>query len=630
MKKPLLLFSAAVVIHAGGYAQQFPDEMHMSTDGHMLLIGDLPNTGLYAQDTIRNIYLSFGQPNYWNLLDSLYWTWTDAEIPATMVVDNTTYDSVGVRFRGQSSFQHIPSQDKKPFGISLDFVHPHQDIMGRKTLNLNNCYGDPSFIREIFYQHCLKRHLPVAKSSYARLFLNGQYWGLYLSVQQLNKSYYKDWFLSAKGTSWRADRISGQVTPYGDGTGGLNWLGPDTTDYQGEYILKFTDKTNPWDDLVNTCDILNNTPLSNLPSVLPSVMDVDRTLWFLASEILFSDDDSYVQKGRMDYYVYWEKETGRIVPQEYDGNTVMNPAYVNWSPFYHQDSVNYPLMNRLFAIPEYRQRYLAHLRTLITDNFTQAHADSLIDAYKAFIDTIVNNDPKKLYTYADFQNEVPVLKSFIANRRNFLYANAEVAETGPAISGTAWYVANTAWYPPAINQQVSVRTQVTCASGIDKVYLYYSLDQVGNFSKVQMFDDGMHDDGAAQDGVYGAALAGQPWGTWVRFYIEAVANTNSKTVTYDPAGAEHNVYAYQIGGVGVGELEEGSAGLWIFPNPASDHVEFISNSMAEQELEIVNTLGQQVRLVKFTDRTTVNVADLPEGLYIVKCGKRNRKLVVRR
>lgn len=48
----------------------------------------------------------------------------------------------------------------------------------------------------------------------------------------------------------------------------------------------------------------------------------------------FADDDSYVNKGGMDYYVYWEIETDRITPLEYDGNSCMDALQANWSPFY--------------------------------------------------------------------------------------------------------------------------------------------------------------------------------------------------------------------------------------------------------------------------------------------------------
>jgi hypothetical protein len=546
MKKKLLFLFFILPIYLPLRSQSFPREMHYSTDGHKLMIGDLPNTGLYDQAQIKTIYLTFSQPDYWTQMDNSYWAWTKQEIPATMVVDGVTYDSVGVRFKGQSSFQQITSSDKKPFGISLGYAHPNQKIMGYKSLNLVNAFMDPSFIREIFYQNRLKNHIPEAKSTYVKLYINGQYWGLYQSMEQLNKEYYKEWYLSNKGSNWRADRKNGAWSPYGDGTGGLNYLGTDTTLYEEQYELKATSKLYPWYDLVHTCAVLNNTPLNNLSTQLPSVLDIDRTLWFLASELLFSDDDSYIQKGRMDYCVYWEKETGRIVPQEYDGNTVMNPAFQYWSPFYHADSVNYPLMNRLFAIPEYLQRYLAHLRTIIKEYFDPTTSNLIIDTYKNQIDSIVQGDPKKIYTYNQFQNEIPVLKNFITSRRNFLNANSEVAEVAPLISNVAWYVNGNQWAVPNDLQITNVRARATATAGIYQMNLFYSNSLVGNFIKTQMFDDGMHNDLVAGDGIYGAAIPTQVAGSIVRFYVEAVANNTSKSVSYEPVGAEHDVYIYTV------------------------------------------------------------------------------------
>ena len=87
-----------------------------------------------------------------------------------------------------------------------------------------------------------------------------------------------------------------------------------------------------------------------MTTVVPNYIDVDRALWFLASEIAFGDDDSYVHKGKMDYYVYYEPETGRITPIEYDGNSVLLSSTSSWTPFYNQTNANYPPMNKLLSV----------------------------------------------------------------------------------------------------------------------------------------------------------------------------------------------------------------------------------------------------------------------------------------
>jgi len=554
MKKNILLALLLTGLTGALCAQSLPAEMYLSDDGRRLITGGRHFSGLYDSAVVRTVYLDFPQSNYWQLMTQNYNSHTD--IPATMTVDGVTYDSVGVRFKGQTSYSMLPAgSQKRSFNISLDFVHEDQKIMGYKTLNLNNSFQDESFMREVFYLHQIRKHIPAARANYVNLYINGQNWGLYPNVQQLNKDYLEEWFLSNDGANWRADRPSGQGGPggpgggggWGDGTAALNYLGEDTSDYQTYYTLKSSDIDNPWDRLVAVCNVVDNIPTAQLRDSLPLYLDIDRTLWFLASEIAFSDDDSYVYKGKMDYYLYYEPETGRMTPLEFDGNSVMGPNLANWSPFYHADNANYPLLNRMLAIPEWRQRYLAHLRTIIAEELNPEVCNAILSNYQTQIDQLVQDDPKKLYTYQQFLSEITVLRNFITTRRNNLLVNSEVAQSSADIGSVAYLnLNNEAWTAPLNMEETYVQAEVSHAIGLNRVNLYYATGLVGNFNVVQMFDDGQHNDNEAEDGVFGATIPGYQAGTWVRFYIEALTNNNAKTAVYYPAGAEHDVFVYTV------------------------------------------------------------------------------------
>jgi hypothetical protein len=590
----LLSFLAAV-----STAQSLPESMRITPDGKMLIIGDQPNTGLYDQSLVRRIDLNFGQASYWTLLTNNYASKTN--LPATMIVDGVTYDSVGVRFKGQTSFSNVSGQ-KKSFNISADFIFPAQDVMGYETMNLNNGYQDPSFLRELFYQHQIRKHIPAAKSAYIKLYINGSNWGLYTHVQQLNKDFLEEWYLSNDGTNWRGDKPPGAPGGgggWGNGTTALNYLGTDTNTYKQYYDLKTTSRTNPWDDLVNVCDLLNNTPSANLEFVMNMSMDLDRTLWFLASEIAWTDDDSYVYKGRMDYFLHYELETGRMVPQEYDGNSAMEiPFATSWSPFYNASNANYPLLNKLLAVPSIRQRYLAHMRTIIAEGFDTATAYADLAMYKNLIDTIVFNDPKKIYTYANFNSEYNVLRNFILTRRNYLVANTEVAQVAPVITDAPYFSNGVQYQVPADMQPSTVRATVTSTTGIDNVWLYFSNSLVGMFTKTQMFDDGAHDDVAAGDGIYGGSIPGFFAGSLVRYYVEAVSANTAKSVSYLPAGAEHNVFIY-----------------FVAPNTsASSGAVVINEIMASNATTVTDNAGEYEDWIELYNKDSV-AADI-SGFYL--------------
>lgn len=598
--------------------------MYFSDTEHILYTNGRESGGLYDESQIRTFQLWFSQPDYWQQLKNNYQSKTD--LPALLVVDGDTFPEVGVRFKGQTSYMMAQTSDKKSFNITMDYANPDQDLDGYGTINLNNAFEDASFMREVSYLHQIRRHVPAAKAAYVRLFINGQDWGLYPNVQQINGDYLEEWFFSNDGTRWRADRPSGTGGGpggpgggWGDGTAGLNYLGPDTTDYQQYYTLKSANKVNPWDDLVQVCDVLNNTPIDNLEESIKPVLDLDRTLWFLASEIAFSDDDSYVYKGKMDYYLYWDPETERITPLEFDGNSAMKNNAVNWGPFYNASKINYPLLNRLLAVPAIRQRYLAHFRTLLNDEMNTAEFNALIDQYDALINAEVQADPKKLYSYTQYGTEKQALKNFVQNHRNTLLNNPEMNITGPEITGATLQSSGGTWAKPITGESPIATATVTSTNGIAAVNLYYSDALYGNFSKTEMFDDGQHGDGTDGDGVYGTAIPGFNAGTYVRFYIEAKSGNTAGTLSYLPVGAEHDVFMYQVGAA------------WAENVPVVINEILASNQNAETDevgehedwIEFYNTSGTSFDLSGFyvTDNpSNLDKWDFPAGTVIPPYG----------
>ena len=531
-----------------GISQSLPEELYITPDGRRLLTGSQPNTGLYDQSLVRRIDLTFASPNFWTQLTANYASKT--YLPATLLIDGITLDSVGVRFRGNTSYQTGTSQ-KKSFKIELDNWRTTQDYDGYSTIKLNNAAQDASMMREVFYTSMIRRHCPTARTSFVKLYLNGANWGLYSNVQQMNKDFLKEWYMSNDGTWWRADKPPGSPGGpgggWGDGTAALNYLTADTTDYKQYYTLKSNTKLYPWDDLVTVCDKLENTPIGSLEDSLSLYLDIDRTCWYLASEIAFTDDDSYVYKGKMDYYVHYEVETGLMTPHEYDGNSAMETNFAtSWGVFYNATNANYPLLNRMLSVPAIRQRYLAHMRTIVAEEMDTATTNATFNAFRALVDTVVTNDPKKMFTYSQYNAEVTVLRNFINTRKNFINSNTEIAQVAPVIADAPYYTMGVQYQQPADMQAVTVRSAISAPAGIDNVQLYYSNSIIGRFNKTQMFDDGLHDDSIAADGIYGATIPGFAAGTWVRYYVQAASANTYKTVSYLPAGAEHDVFVYTI------------------------------------------------------------------------------------
>jgi hypothetical protein len=534
----LFIYLICVGLPFGLFAQQLPESFWISYDGKRLITGNKPAEGFYNENNIKVVELRFAQTDWWTQLMSNRISKRD--IPATLIYDGKTYPNVGVRFRGNTSFNF--SATKKSYSITMDFTDSTQDLKGYETLHFNNAAEDPSFIREVMYLHLNRKHIPAAKANFIHLKINGENFGQYPNIQVLNGDFMKEWFLNNDGTRWRAERTTTGGGGFGAGTSTLNFLGTDTALYKPHYTLKQTYKQHSWQDLVKAVQALN-TPNED---ELKKVFDTDRALWFIAHEIMFGDDDSYVNKGGMDYYVFWDSATARITPIEYDGNSVFNNIATNWSPFLKETNAQFPLMNKLFAVPALRQRYLAHVRTMLEESLHPDYYNPLVDKYYALIDTFVASDPKKTTTYAQFTTAKTTIKNWLNARRNTYLNNAEVNRPYPAIDNVIYTADGTPFTKPSAGQSETIKAKISFAAGIQAVNLYYSTGLDGYFEKTTMKDDGLSGDGAAGDGVFGGKIPGYGKGTYVRFYIEAVANDAAKTVAYMPKGAEHDVYFYQV------------------------------------------------------------------------------------
>ncbi len=67
--------------------------------------------------------------------------------------------------------------------------------------------------------------------------------------------------------------------------------------------------------------------------------------------------------------------------------------------------------------------------------------------------------------------------------------------------------------------------------------------------------------------------------------------------------------------------------LQLYPNPASDRVTILTGRNTPEHVVIYNINGSAVMTQEVTLETTLNISDLPHGVYVVKCGARTARLV---
>jgi hypothetical protein len=116
----------------------------------------LEGQNLYDTDHISTLELTIEAANWDSILDQYYSNDEGERLLATLVIDGVTFDSVGIRYKGNATYR--PQNAKNPFNIKLDYVI-NQDYQGFETLKLSNGSHDPSFVREVLSYEIARKYM---------------------------------------------------------------------------------------------------------------------------------------------------------------------------------------------------------------------------------------------------------------------------------------------------------------------------------------------------------------------------------------------------------------------------------------------------------------------------------------
>ena len=547
----------------------------------------------YQRDSIQVIEIFFSFSNWDAQLDAN--EATETYIYADSIrINGTSFDSCGVRYKGNSSYN--PSNQKNPLRIELNTIKANQDYQGFTDIKLSNGYKDPSMIREILTYQILENYMDCPRSNFARVYINGQYRGVYTNNESI-KDDFNEAHYDADDTYFKCNPVGG-AGPGGGTSPDLKYLGTDSTSYFNGYELK---STYGWNRLVTLCNTLNND-FQNIESTL----DIDRAIWMLAFNNVLVNLDSYNGAFRQNYYISWDKN-GRFVPTVWDvnmsfggfpggtGSGAFTPSALD--PFSNSTSVNHPLIQQIMANPLYKRMYTAHVRTMVQEMFESGQYETWAQSLMTLADSSVQADPYKFYSYNQFLNSlttavagggpgggssIPGIKALMDARAQFFSTNAAYLLQAPAI------LSHGATASPL--NYGSTTTLIANVSNETNVYLGYRTDHTLKFNRVQMYDDGAHNDGAAGDHTYGVEMPVN--GLLFEYYIYADNNNAGK---FSPARAEHEFHTLAV----------------TFPAPAvgsllinevlasNDALLFDLNGEDDDWIELVNTTNTTIDLAGF-------------------------------
>ncbi len=510
---------------------------------YIILCGNFSAQNFYDLNTIQIIEINFLQPNWDYQMDTAK-SGSEGYIMAQSVYINGTYfDSVGVKYKGNSSYNSTNS--KNPLHIELN-TYKSQSYNGVKDIKLGNNYADPSMIREVLAYQILQNYMHCPQANFAKVYINGAYYGVYSNAESIGKPFYSNHFYSSGNTAIKCNPI---VNPSPNAKSNLKYFTTgDSSNYYNYYELK---SGYGWNYLRALADTITNFQSSSYRNI-----DIDRVIWMLAFNSVLVNLDSYTGAFCQNYYLY-KDNTNHYNPVIWDLNMSFGgfPYIGSGNSSLAQQSITglqqlpvnahatdpyWPLINLVFSNPQYKRMMWAHVRTITNEFFANNQYVTMAQQHQALIDTSVLSDNVKFYSYTAFQNglttntsigsySVPGISNLMSSRVTYLQGTTDFGYTTPSISNI-----NVSTATPVLNSTITITADVV---NTGTVYIGYRDDITKKFTRELMYDDGAHNDGVAGDNKYGANIL--VTSTQIQYYIYA---ENDNAGMFSPQRAEHEYY----------------------------------------------------------------------------------------
>ncbi|MEO1258321.1 MAG: CotH kinase family protein [Bacteroidota bacterium] len=523
---------------------------------------------LYDTDQVTTIEITFQDDNWNQTLLDFQAAGNGERLMAEVEINGEQFDSVGIRFRGGSTFH--PDNIKNPINIKLDYLK-NQDFQGYEVLKLSNGAKDPSWMREVLGFEMARQYMEAPKANFTSVYVNGNYLGLYANVESINSKFFRERFQSdADNTRFEAnpsydfDIIPNPPFGCSEGHGAaLEFLGPSDVCYFPHYELQ---SALGWSELRELAMLLQNNP-----DDVRDLMDFDRFIWMSVFNNLTANLDSYLGASPRNYFIF-KTDNGHWIPVIDDLNEslarfpwltipgVGDPQpgldfYTELPLFQGENDTQKPLLSAMFNNPITKNMYVAHMRTMINQLFVSGWFEERVMALQSLINAEVQSDDNHFYSYDDFvdnYNETVIdsydgedaygLFPLMDARIAFLLSLPAFQATPPGISNV-----NSAPDMPIIGSQVNITAAV--ANG-NTVWVGYRNNRTEIFQLENMFDDGNHGDGAAGDGIFGATVTVPVGG--LEYYIYA---ENAEAGMFSPEKAEFEFYELSsVGEVVINEI----------------------------------------------------------------------------
>lgn len=433
---------------------------------------------LFDQSTVHKIEITMD--GWDDFIDNC----TDEKYRACAVtIDGEAQGTVGIRAKGNTSLSSMVQYDNDRYSFKIEFDHyqKKKTYRGLDKLSLNNIIQDATYMKD-YWSYTFMNQMGLASPlcSYTEIYVNGEYWGLYLAVEGVEEAFLERNYGEDYGELYKPDSLSfgggrgnGQAFDMqdfekklqGDDTeeqaaadenaandnaaptmpqdiqratrinrgdfkqgGGMGGMG--SSDVKLQYIDDDPDSyANIFDNAKTKVKKKDQArliaALKKLSEGDTSAVDTDAVAMYMAVHNFLCNGDSYTGSMVHNYYLYEKDGVMSMIPWDYNlafgGFTGGSDATGTVNTAIDTlvsggDDSDRPMAGWITASDESLALYHEKYRQFIDTVFTSGWFESQFDRVSAMIAPYVEKETRAFYSYEEFQTAADTLKTFCLKR----------------------------------------------------------------------------------------------------------------------------------------------------------------------------------------------------------------------
>jgi len=289
-----------------------------------------------------------------------------------------------VRLRGNATWW--PDLNKLQLQVSFNTHDKKGRFMGLRKLLFDAARYNESFLRDRLALAILRDvGVPAPCANNARLVLNGEYYGLFTSIEKVDKEFLERRFEDPEANLYKRAKWEKQT----------NESDPSKKDLEVLLAAETIDQ-------------------------LGAVMDLDQAVLEWATEAVIPNIDG-TWGGGLNYYLYNDPKTGfNVIPWDLDATFTRLPFDTDLYTFIKPNDWGRPFFKIATDDPVWFQKYIDAIEYVLDKGYDVQVLQDRMDLWAAQIATAAAEDPNKPFSTQTHLNAVKAQRAYIPKRAAFV------------------------------------------------------------------------------------------------------------------------------------------------------------------------------------------------------------------